>query len=127
MASDYALEEQTVTDFAWALQDAAVDTLDGKSQRVLEKPSPQSCGRNRRGANKNLRLRINEMVEDIGDNAFYMNLDLCTDDGAIIAYAGFLRLKNEPPSARKYTVSLHWQLNSLTPVRIQATGQDDQE
>jgi len=106
-------DEQTKADVARAFEDAVVDTLSIKCERALKQ-----TGRKRLvvaggvGANKRLRARLKEMTVSQGGDVFYPRPEFCTDNGAMIAYAGCLRLAagklgDTPVTAR-------WALDSLT-------------
>ncbi|HEY4127051.1 MAG TPA: tRNA (adenosine(37)-N6)-threonylcarbamoyltransferase complex transferase subunit TsaD [Gammaproteobacteria bacterium] len=106
-------DEQTRADVARAFEDAVVDTLSIKCERALKQ-----TGQRRLvvaggvGANKRLRERLKQMTAKLGGEAFYPRPEFCTDNGAMIAYAGCLRLQagglvSNPVTAR-------WSLDSLT-------------
>lgn len=86
------LDEQTVSDIALAFELAVVDTLLIKCRRALE-----AAGRTRLvvaggvGANRRLRSRLRASGEQLGFQVFYPRPEFCTDNGAMIAYAGFFR------------------------------------
>lgn len=80
---------QDKADIARAFEEAVVDTLSIKCRRALEQ-----MGRKRLvvaggvGANQRLRARLAELEAEV----FFPRLAFCTDNGAMIAYAGALRL-----------------------------------
>ena len=45
------------------------------------------------GANRRLREKLDESVKKLGGRVFYPELELCTDNGAMIAFAAMLRIK----------------------------------
>jgi len=85
--------QQDKADVAFAFQEAVVETLAIKCRRALKQ-----VGLSRLvvagGVSANLRLRdrLAELVEKEGGEVFYPRLEFCTDNGAMIAYAGCLRL-----------------------------------
>jgi N6-L-threonylcarbamoyladenine synthase len=88
---------QDKADIALAFEEAVTDTLFIKCRRALE-----HTGRKRLvvaggvGANRRLRTRLAELDAQV----YFPRLAFCTDNGAMIAYAGALRLQagaNEPP------------------------------
>src|SRR5690606_1627993 len=86
-------DEQTCADIAWAFQEAVVDTLVIKCRRALEQTGKRTlviAG----GVSANLRLRqkLTESLAKIGGNVFYARHEFCTDNGAMIAFAGAQRL-----------------------------------
>lgn len=111
------LDDQTVADIAWAFQDAAVDTLVIKSRRAI-----METGRTRLvvaggvGANKELRARLDALGEKRQFEVFYPRLEFCTDNGAMIAYAGSLRLAHGHREDLSFSVRSRWALTDLPPL-----------
>jgi len=103
---DAPANEQTRADIARAFVDAAVDTLAIKCRRAMEQTNIYTLvAAGGVSANKQLRQRLTEMVKEMGGNVFYPRPDFCTDNGAMIAYAGYLHLaagRNEPLSFAAY-------------------------
>lgn len=120
-AQKNTLDEQTIADIAYAFQAAVVETLSLKCKRALA-----HTGHARLviaggvSANINLREKLAEMTNELGAKVFYPRIEFCTDNGAMIAYAGYLRLKNAPPldavqpKALGFSVRGRWPLDSLT-------------
>jgi N6-L-threonylcarbamoyladenine synthase len=112
------IDSQTVSDIAAAFQDAAVDTLVIKCKRALHQ-----TGRRRLivaggvGANQLLRTRLKEMTETEGKKVFYPRPEFCTDNGAMIAYAGTLRLQGGNRQDLDFTVRPRWSLADLEPLK----------
>ncbi|WP_440137866.1 Kae1-like domain-containing protein, partial [Salmonella enterica] len=85
---------QTRADIASAFEDAVVDTLMIKCNRALE-----STGFKRLvmaggvSANRTLRAKLAEMMQKRRGEVVYARPEFCTDNGAMIAYAGMLRFK----------------------------------
>ncbi|HEY1772873.1 MAG TPA: tRNA (adenosine(37)-N6)-threonylcarbamoyltransferase complex transferase subunit TsaD [Gammaproteobacteria bacterium] len=106
-------DEQTRADVARAFEDAVVDTLSIKCERALKQ-----TGQRRLvvaggvGANKRLRERLRQMTAKLGGEVFYPRPEFCTDNGAMIAYAGCLRLQAGEPVSNPVTA--RWPLDSLT-------------
>jgi N6-L-threonylcarbamoyladenine synthase len=91
---------QDKADVAWAFQEAVVETLLIKCRRALK-----VCGYKRLvvaggvSANKLMRERLGQMADKQGWRVYFPRLEFCTDNGAMIAYAGCQRLlagANEP-------------------------------
>ena len=84
-------------DIAAAFQDAIVDVLVSKSLAALD-----ASGMSRLvvaggvGANKSLRKKLTHAVENAGGAVYYPPLALCTDNGAMIAFAAAMRLAVDP-------------------------------
>ena len=107
-------DEQTRADLARAFEEAVVDTLSLKSERALKETGlKRLVVAGGVGANKRLRARLREMATALGGEVFYPRPEFCTDNGAMIAYTGWLRLKAGTP--RDAPVTARWALDSLTP------------
>jgi N6-L-threonylcarbamoyladenine synthase len=102
-------------DIAAGFQAAAVDVLAGKCLAALG-----STGMQRLvvaggvGANRALRARLDAEAARKGFRVFYPPLDLCTDNGAMIAFAGALRLQAGRVGDGTFTVRPRWELAELS-------------
>ncbi len=112
-----ALTDTVRADLASAFQTAVVDTLVGKSLRALDETG---YGRiivaGGVGANRVLRSRMAEAVEDRGGRVYYPRTEFCTDNGAMIAFAGLQRLlARSAPDAADLTVQVRarWDLQEI--------------
>lgn len=106
-------DEQTKADVARAFEDAVVDTLSIKCERALKQSGLRRLVvAGGVGANKRLRARLKAMAESLGGEVFYPRPEFCTDNGAMIAYAGCLRLETGGPKSSPVTA--RWPLDSLT-------------
>jgi N6-L-threonylcarbamoyladenine synthase len=84
---------QTLADIARAFEDAVVDTLAIKCRRaVRETGVSRLVMAGGVSANRRLRERIGKMMAKEGGEAYYPRPQFCTDNGAMIAYAGCQRL-----------------------------------
>lgn len=98
---------------AWAFQDAVVDTLLGKLQRAIK----QTGSRNiviagGVSANLLLRARLQQLAEQVKVSVFMPRLEFCTDNAAMIAYAGYLRLLNHQTTDTRILVKPNWPLQT---------------
>ncbi|MFZ6863963.1 tRNA (adenosine(37)-N6)-threonylcarbamoyltransferase complex transferase subunit TsaD [Undibacterium sp. Ji67W] len=69
------------------------------------------------GANRQLRLALNAAAAKKRFQVFYPELEFCTDNGAMIAFAGAMRLKKNPALATRefaFNVRPRWPLHELT-------------
>ena len=64
------------------------------------------------GANTRLRTRLNETAPTFGAQVFYPKLEFCTDNGAMIAFAGAMRLKHAQKNY-SFGVKPRWDLANL--------------
>jgi len=110
-------DAQTHADIARAFEDAVVDTLAIKCKRALE-----STGFKRLviaggvSANRTLRSKLAEMMQARGGEVFYARPEFCTDNGAMIAYAGMVRLKGGTQGELSVTVRPRWPLAELPAI-----------
>ena len=108
------LDEQTKADIARAFEDALVDTLLIKSRRALDQ-----TGFNRLviaggvSANKPLRNKLAELMAQRKGQVYYPRIEFCTDNGAMIAYAGMIHLKQQQYSDLAINVRPRWPLSEL--------------
>jgi N6-L-threonylcarbamoyladenine synthase len=106
--------EQTRADIAHAFEAAAVDTLVIKCQRALLATGLRSlivAG----GVGANLRLRrvLQEQATRHGWQLAFPRPEFCTDNGAMIAFAGALRLVAGQQQSLAVTVQPRWPLEDL--------------
>jgi tRNA N6-adenosine threonylcarbamoyltransferase len=108
-------DPQTYADIARAFQDATVTVLTGKAlAAIAESGLSQLVVAGGVGANKQLRRHLSEKAEAAGAAVFYPKLEFCTDNGAMIALAGALRLQaahgDQIEMTRGFTVRARWNL-----------------
>lgn len=110
-------DDQTRADIACAFQEAVVDTLAVKCRRAL-----QETGLRRLvvaggvGANRLLRARLRGLAESLGGRVHYPRPEFCTDNGAMIAYTGMLRLRAGQHDELAVSARARWPLDSLPPI-----------
>jgi N6-L-threonylcarbamoyladenine synthase len=111
------LDEQVKADIALAFEAAVVDTLVIKCRRALEQTG---CKRlviaGGVSANKRLRAALETMAEKLRGSVFYARPEFCTDNGAMIAYAGAQRLKAGQQDGERIVAVPRWPMNTLPPV-----------
>jgi N6-L-threonylcarbamoyladenine synthase len=109
--------DQAKADIARGFVDAAVDVLVAKSLAALKKTRlKRLVVAGGVGANRQLREALSAAAKKRGYDVHYPDLSLCTDNGAMIALAGALRLQRWPEQANKdyaFTVKPRWDLSSL--------------
>ena len=114
-AQHQILDARTVGDIAHAFQEAAVETLVIKCERAL-----QQTGLTRLvvaggvGANQWLRSRLAELGNKLGAQVYYPRPAFCTDNGAMIAYAGCVRLRAGQQEGMGFGARARWNLTELT-------------
>ena len=108
------LTEQRKADVARAFEDAVVDVLVAKSISAVETSGlARLVVAGGVGANSTLRKALSEAMERQRVELFFPPLEFCTDNGAMIALAGALRLQSATPSSYAFTVRPRWELASL--------------
>jgi N6-L-threonylcarbamoyladenine synthase len=106
--------EQTLADIARAFEDAVVETLVIKCRRaVRETGIPRLVMAGGVSANRRLRQRIGEMMVKEKGEAYYPRPDFCTDNGAMIAYAGCQRLLSGQSEPLGIRVMPRWSMETL--------------
>lgn len=112
------IDEQTRCDIAHAFQQAVVDTILIKCKRALEQTGyKRLVMAGGVSANKQLRADVAEMMQKLKGEVFYPRPQFCTDNGAMIAYTGFLRLKNGEYSDLSISVKPRWAMTELPPIK----------
>ncbi len=117
LAGGGALDAQQQADLARAFQDAIVEVLVRKSLRAVKE-----CGLQQLvvaggvGANRELRRQLDARAARARVSVFYPELEFCTDNGAMIALAGALRLQAGATAkpAGAFAVRPRWPLAELT-------------
>jgi N6-L-threonylcarbamoyladenine synthase len=66
------------------------------------------------GANRQLREALSRSAKEKNYQVFYPRLEFCTDNGAMIAFAGAMRLKHTAPDTYAFTVKPRWDMAELT-------------
>ena len=110
------LNEQAKADMAASFQAAAVDTLTEKSVRALD-----HTGHRRLiiaggvAANRRLRKRIKQLAQQQNFSACFPPPALCTDNGAMIAFAGWQRRADAIEKMPPIIARARWSLEELVP------------
>ena len=120
LARAQPLDDAGRADLAAAFQEAIVDVLVAKCARRSRRPALRrlvvagGVGANRRLRARARRRRGKRRIRD----ASIPELDLCTDNGAMIALAGAMRLAAGDSDGRglAFTVRPRWDLADLAPV-----------
>ncbi|NUU66825.1 tRNA (adenosine(37)-N6)-threonylcarbamoyltransferase complex transferase subunit TsaD [Enterobacteriaceae bacterium BIT-l23] len=111
---DHAGDEQARADIARAFEDAVVDTLMIKCRRALDQTGfKRLVMAGGVSANRTLRAKLAEMMTKRNGEVFYARPEFCTDNGAMIAYAGMVRLKADCVADLSVSVRPRWPLAEL--------------
>ena len=110
-ALDAAARQQLHADIARAFEDAVVDTLAIKCQRAVEQSDSKALVMSGGvSANRTLRARVDTLMAELGGCAYYPRAELCTDNGAMIAYAGWQRLRTGQQEGLEFSIRPRWPL-----------------
>jgi N6-L-threonylcarbamoyladenine synthase len=108
---------QAQADIACAFQEAVVDTLAIKCKRALKQTGLKRLViAGGVSANKGLRQRLAELGGELGAEVYYPRPEFCTDNGAMIAYAGYLRLKAGQAQPLAFGATPRWPIEELLPL-----------
>ena len=109
--------DTTKADIARGFEDAVVETLVIKCQRALDAAGSDTLViAGGVGANKRLRARLQEIAGKRGGRACFPRPALCTDNGAMIAFAGALRLEAGQSETAEVKVTPRWDMATLPAV-----------
>ena len=104
----------TRNDLARGFEDAVVDTLSIKCRRALERTGAKTLVvAGGVGANRRLRAQLHEVTAKLGARVFFPRPEFCTDNGAMIAFAGSLRLQAGQRNDAAIDVFPRWDMASL--------------
>ena len=111
-----SLDEQARADVARCFEEAVVDTLLIKCRRALKQEGVSTLVMaGGVSANRRLRERLAEALGKDGAQVIYPAPSLCTDNGAMIAYAGALRLARGERDSESPSVRARWPITELVP------------
>jgi N6-L-threonylcarbamoyladenine synthase len=113
------LDETTRAEIAFAFQQSVVDTLRIKCDRALaETGYSRLVVAGGVGANRRLRQVLDELATQRGGKVYYPALEYCTDNGAMIAYAGAMRMLVGQSDVNVFDVLPRWSIEDLTSLDI---------
>lgn len=110
------LDAQAQADVAWEFQEAVTEILTAKCMTALRETGLDNLiVSGGVGANARLRERLNKATKRKLCKVSYPRLAFCTDNGAMIAFAGAQRLKAMQPELQNYSFSVRprWDLAEL--------------
>lgn len=112
--------EQDKANVARSFVDAIVDVLTAKCVNALKQTGLKRLViAGGVGANRQLRESLNAAAAKRKFKVFYPELEFCTDNGAMIAFAGAMRLQINPDAAKKdyaFNVKPRWPLDSISSI-----------
>lgn len=111
---DGEITEKDKAQIALAFEEAVVDTLRIKCKRALEHTNLKTLViAGGVSANTHLRETLGKTLHTIGAKVFYARPEFCTDNGAMIAYAGAQRLMAGQRSEESFNVKPRWPMDTL--------------
>ncbi len=109
-------DEQTKADLAREFEDAVVETLVIKCIRALDETGHQALVvAGGVGANRRLRERLVADAAKRGAKVYFPRSEFCTDNAAMIAYAGWARRSDAMPATGPLSARARWDLADLAP------------
>ncbi len=110
-------DDQTCADIAMAFQEAVVDTLVIKCRRALEQTGHQTLIiAGGVSANTCLREKLEKALAKINKRVYYARPAFCTDNGAMIAFAGCQRLLAGQENGLEVEVFPRWDMETLAKI-----------
>jgi N6-L-threonylcarbamoyladenine synthase len=102
---------------ARAFEEAVVDTLAIKCRRALRASGLRKLVvAGGVGANRRLRERLRQVGAEERAQVFYPRNEFCTDNGAMIAYAGYVRLAAGEKAPLEIEARARWSLDTLEAI-----------
>ena len=111
----HMMNDQSRADLAAGVEAAIVDVLSGKALAALDATGcDELVVAGGVGANRRLRERLSAEAARVGGVVRYPELEFCTYNGAMIAFAGAMRLQHAAPAMPAgFTVRPRWDLDEL--------------
>ena len=107
------ITQEVQAEIAYAFQEAVVDVLTQKSMAALTQTGlNQLVVAGGVGANSQLRKNLAKHAKKIGATVFYPDIEFCTDNGAMIALAGAMRLQENNQITSSFTIRPRWNLEA---------------
>lgn len=105
---------QDKADIALAFQDAVADTLAIKCRRALQQTGLKTLVvAGGVSANTQIRLTLTKMLESENGQIFFPRPEFCTDNGAMIAYAGYQRFLMKETQNLEIFARPRWAMSEL--------------
>ncbi len=116
VVSSAATDQQTQADIACAFEVAVVDTLMIKCRRaLLQTGSQRLVVAGGVSANQRLRQALSTQLSSMNVQVYFPRLEYCTDNGAMVAWTGYLRLSQGEHDDLSIRPCARWPLYDLSP------------
>ena len=107
--------QQAKANICDAFEVAVIDTLLIKCRRALKEHACKNLVlAGGVSANRRLRGKVKELMTEMGGQAYYPRAEYCTDNGAMVAFAGYCRLKAQAPERLAIKVRPRWPMSELS-------------
>ncbi len=114
---DHGDDAQTKADIAYAFEHAVVETMFIKCRRAMEQTGLTTLiMAGGVSANQRLRARLDEFAKQKGYQVHYPQNEFCTDNAAMIAYAGCQRLMAGQHEGLEFASRARWPLEELPAI-----------
>ncbi len=111
--------DQAQADVALAFEEAVVATLSIKCKRAIQQVHCKTLViAGGVGANQHLRQQLSKMVKEEGGELYYPRIEFCTDNGAMIAYVGCLRLMAGESKELSIDARARWPMDELSAIQV---------
>lgn len=111
---NHNINQQTIANIAYAFEEAITDVLVKKSKKALiQTQCKQLAIVGGVGANSKLRAKMKKEIQKIKGKIFYPNKKFCTDNGAMIAITGMMRLKKKLNINTKLNIRAKWPISDI--------------
>jgi N6-L-threonylcarbamoyladenine synthase len=108
------LSDQTKADVAYEFQEAVVETLATKCARALKSTGAKTLVvAGGVGANRRLRSELQTLGARLNVKVSYPRPEFCTDNAAMIAYAGHERLRAGERERLRIRATARWPIDTL--------------
>jgi N6-L-threonylcarbamoyladenine synthase len=108
------LSDADKADIAFSFQESITDVLVSKSLKALEQRNLSTLVISGGvGANQQLRQKLKEASIKFNFHLYFPSLEFCTDNGAMIAIAGYMRNQLSKKTDYEFSVRPRWKLNEL--------------
>ena len=108
-------DEQTRADIARAFVEAVVDSLAIKCERAIQQTGVNTLvAAGGVSANSQLREKLSMLADATGGRVFYPRPEFCTDNGAMIAYTGYVKISADATGSLAFAAYPRWDMPGVS-------------